>query len=106
MKKLEKNELFNPFLDMFKKGFGTLAYQDGWNLFDNIIVNANLAKGMSGSIQLRAAPGNDFFGQIFDRPFLKQKDGQYKNYPFRTYVGNTFKGGYSDHFPVYIYLSK
>jgi hypothetical protein len=24
----------------------------------------------------------------------------------RTYVGNNFQGGYSDHFPVYIYIGK
>ena len=35
-----------------------------------------------------------------------QKEGQYKLYPLRTYVGNNFQGGFSDHFPVYIYISK
>ncbi len=33
-----------------------------------------------------------------------QREGQYKGYPLRTYVGNNFQGGYSDHFPVYIYM--
>lgn len=104
--KLGTTGLFNPYLDMFKKGFGTLAYQDSWNLFDNIIVNANLANKLTGTIGLMRANGNDYYGQIFDRAFLKQKEGQYKNYPFRTYVGGSFMGGYSDHFPVFIYLSK
>ena len=33
-----------------------------------------------------------------------QKEGQYKGYPLRTFVGTNFQGGYSDHFPVYIYI--
>ena len=33
-----------------------------------------------------------------------QREGQFKGYPLRTYVGNNFQGGYSDHFPVYIYI--
>ncbi|HPV56255.1 MAG TPA: endonuclease/exonuclease/phosphatase family protein, partial [Tenuifilaceae bacterium] len=32
--------------------------------------------------------------------------GQFAGYPFRTYVGNNFTGGYSDHFPVYLFLIK
>jgi hypothetical protein len=35
-----------------------------------------------------------------------QKEGQYKGYPLRTFVGNNFQGGFSDHFPVYIYIGK
>ncbi|MDB9961500.1 endonuclease, partial [Oceanihabitans sp.] len=32
--------------------------------------------------------------------------GKYKGSPFRTYAGKKYKGGYSDHFPVYITLKK
>ncbi len=38
------------------------------------------------------------------KPFLLNPSGQFKNYPYRTYVGTNFQGGYSDHFPVFIYL--
>ena len=31
---VKQGELFNPMEAMLKKGMGTLAYQDGWNLFD------------------------------------------------------------------------
>lgn len=43
---------------------------------------------------------------IFKQHYMIQKEGQYKGYPLRTYVGNNFQGGFSDHFPVYIYISK
>ena len=43
-------------------------------------------------------------GNIFDSEFLKQYKGKFKGVPFRTYVGLKYKGGYSDHFPVFIHL--
>ena len=41
---------------------------------------------------------------IFNKPFLINKEGRYKGYPFRSFAGGKFLGGYSDHFPVYLYL--
>ena len=99
-------DLFNPFNQMFRKGFGTLAYQDAMNLFDNMIVNGNLVTGGSGKLKLYKPESNRFYGNIYDRPFLRQQSGQYKNYPLRTFVGNNFQGGYSDHFPVFLYIAK
>ena len=43
---------------------------------------------------------------VFKRNYMIQREGQFKGYPLRTYVGNNFQGGYSDHFPVYIYIGK
>jgi len=97
-------DLFNPFYEMFKKGFGTLAYQDTWNLFDNMIVNYNLLNSPQG--QLRLQKTGKFYGNIFNRSFLTQTSGQYKGYPLRTFVGNTFQEGYSDHFPVYLIIGR
>jgi len=41
---------------------------------------------------------------IKDNLLEPQSHGKYKGQPFRTFVGKKFKGGYSDHFPVYIQL--
>ena len=41
-KNLEENDLFNPMEKLFKKGIGSLAYRDKWNLFDQIYFTANL----------------------------------------------------------------
>lgn len=103
---VEPGDLFNPYYAMFKAGYGTLAYQDGWNLFDNMVVNENLLNGRTGKLKLHKPAKNKFYGNIFDRSFLHQQSGQYKNYPLRTFVGNTFQGGYSDHFPVYLFIDK
>lgn len=106
IKALEPGGYYNPFINVLKAGYGTLAYQDAWNLFDNIVVSENLATGSQGALKIQKAPKSRFYGNIFQRPYLLQQEGQYKGYPLRTFVGNNFQGGYSDHFPVYIYISK
>ncbi|MDE6448073.1 MAG: endonuclease/exonuclease/phosphatase family protein, partial [Muribaculaceae bacterium] len=37
---------------------------------------------------------------------LKQTEGAYKGYPFRTFSGGVWLGGFSDHFPTEIFLVK
>ncbi|MDR2885289.1 MAG: endonuclease/exonuclease/phosphatase family protein, partial [Rikenellaceae bacterium] len=106
MDKMAPGGYYNPFWEMFKKGYGTLAYNDAWNLFDNIIVGYNLVDPKAGGLKIVRSESSKYYGNIFDRQFLKQQSGQYENYPLRTFVGNAFQGGYSDHFPVYILMSK
>lgn len=106
MKDLQKGGYYNPYIEMLKAGIGTLAYRDQWNLFDNIIVSENLATGSEGQLKLQRAPKSKYYGNIFRAPYLFQKEGQFKGYPLRTFVGNNFQGGFSDHFPVFIYIGK
>ncbi len=106
IKELAKGDFFNPYHEMLRAGMGTLAYGDAWNIFDNIVVTENLAKGSTGDLKLRRDPASKFYGHIFRAHYLFQKEGQYRGYPLRTYVGNNFQGGFSDHLPVYIYFAK
>lgn len=91
-------ELYNPMDNMHKKGMGTLAYRDAWNLFDQMIISTELAKKDYSSYRFYKAG-------IYNKNYLQTPRGQYKGYPFRSFV-NGYTGGYSDHFPVYIYLIK
>ena len=95
---MKLKELYNPMEDMYKKGMGTLAYRDAWNLFDQIIMSTELTKKEYSSYRFYKAG-------IFNKNYLATPRGQYKGYPFRSFA-NGFTGGYSDHFPVYIYLIK
>jgi hypothetical protein len=95
--KLKEGELFNTMYPLYKKGIGSLYYQDGLNFFDQIIVTPSLLGKDYSSYKFYKA-------QVFNSPFLVQKDGQYKGYPLRTYVGTVFQGGFSDHFPVYVMI--
>jgi hypothetical protein len=40
---------------------------------------------------------------VYNKPFLIQKEGPWKGYPLRNSNGVP---GFSDHFPVYVYLIK
>lgn len=104
VKELESGDFFNPYYQMLRAGLGTLAYQDAWNLFDNICVTENLVNAEDG--KLRLIKGKKFYGNIFSRPYMLQQEGQYKGYPLRTFVTNNFQNGFSDHLPVYIYIGK
>ncbi|MEN8185804.1 MAG: endonuclease/exonuclease/phosphatase family protein [Bacteroidota bacterium] len=98
---LKPNELFNPMEEMYKKGLNTLGYRDNLNLFDQILVSASLITNEKDFKNF-----NLFQAQIFNPNYLITQSGRYKGYPFRSYSGTNYSGGYSDHFPVYIYLIK
>ena len=92
-------DLFNPMFDLFKNGVGTLAFQDVWSLFDQIIMTQALLKNENGKYFYRVGSANSSV-----KKEQIQAEGRYRGYPFRTYSGNDFTNGYSDHFPVFIYL--
>jgi hypothetical protein len=91
--------IYNPWVNMYNNGIGTLAYQDAWSLFDQIMISqAWLAKEQGGFL---------FFQQkIFNKEFLTENQGKYRGYPMRTWDGNAYRGGYSDHFPTYLIFLK
>ena len=93
------DSLFNATAPLFFEGRGTLCYRDFWNLFDQIIVTPNLMKPESGLHHIVKT-------EIYDKQYIRQQEGDYSGYPFRTFVGNWYHGGYSDHFPSYIVLKK
>lgn len=98
--KVKEGDLFNPFESYYKKGIGTLAWRDVWNLFDQIMLTPAFVTNKNfESFQFYKAV-------VFNKPFLMQKEGRFKGYPYRSYAGGQYLGGYSDHFPTYIFLLK
>ena len=91
---LVKFGVFNPMEDMSNNGIGSLAYRDSWDLFDQILLTEPLVtKNYSSWTYWKAG--------VYNKDFLIQKEGQYKGYPLRNSNGVP---GFSDHFPVYVYL--
>jgi hypothetical protein len=93
----EKNTLYNPLAAVHTPQKGSLVYKKHWDLFDQIILSASLVKHKGLHYDS---------SEIYDRPFLRQETGKFKNYPFRSYRGTFWNHGYSDHFPVVVYLKK
>jgi len=89
--------LYNPMAKMHKQGLNTLAYRDNLNIFDQIMVTQPFLENDYSSYRL-------FKAGIFNKDYLITQKGSMKGYPFRSYHYSTYQGGYSDHFPVYIYL--
>ena len=98
--KVDFKGIYNPFIAMFKKrGLGTTAYRDAWSLFDQIMMTQPfLNKDYSNWTYYKAG--------IFNQNYLVTKKGRFKGYPLRSFADGGFTNGFSDHFPVYMYLIK
>ncbi|WP_348824074.1 endonuclease/exonuclease/phosphatase family protein [Flavobacterium aestuarii] len=86
--------IYNPFEEMANKGLGTIAFRDAWDIFDQVMVSGSLLQKDYNTYQYWKAG-------IYNKPFLIQKSGKYKGYPLRHSLTEI---GFSDHFPVYVYL--
>ncbi|MFH4966733.1 endonuclease [Gaetbulibacter sp. M240] len=92
-------QLYNPMENLRSFKRGTVHFKRQWFLFDQILVSTPFFKPSRTQFEFSKA-------DIFDEDFLKLFKGPFKGSPFRTYVGAKYKGGYSDHFPVYTILKK
>ena len=91
--------IYNPMIDFYKKGLGSNAYRDSWSLFDQIMLTQPFVEKDYKSFQFYKAG-------IFNKNYLLNKKGRYKGYPLRSFADGGFTDGFSDHFPVYVYLIK
>jgi hypothetical protein len=92
----EPRDIYNPFEQMAKDGNASLFYRDAGDIFDQIMVSEQFVKPEYDSFRYWKAG-------IYNKPYLIQTTGQYKGYPLRNSLNEP---GFSDHFPVYIYLIK
>ena len=113
IKDVEEGGLWNPWWDVLASGTGTLQYDGGWNLFDQIILSKSLldAKHMKSGkpVDLKKidCTSMKYFGhQVFRRDYLFQREGRYKGNTKRTHAGGVWLDGYSDHLPTVVYVVK
>jgi predicted extracellular nuclease len=99
-KKLADGELYNTAFATHKKGYGTLAYQGAWNLFDQLIISQSLLKGVSTNYYY--FPGSF---TVFAPKWMQVPEGRFKGSPFRSFSFGAYVGGYSDHYPVYLVIA-
>jgi predicted extracellular nuclease len=95
-------DLFNLMYDGHNSGnIGTISYRDNWQMFDQIIVSFSMFANDGGY-------NTDFSeGKIYDSEellFTNPETGAVS--PNRTFGGNRYYGGVSDHLPVYMILKK
>ncbi|WP_299824459.1 hypothetical protein [uncultured Pontibacter sp.] len=92
-------ELFNTFFMHYVNGLGSYYSRGDFKMLDQILVSKSLIAG-KGLEYVRGS------ANIHDPEELKFLYGKYKNTPLPTFSGNTYFGGASDHFPIYIKVRK
>lgn len=95
----EQGELLNPYLNFENRGDGTHINNGEWHVFDNIILSA-------GFLQNKGLSFNSNNAFILKKDFVLFKNfqtGLVK--PNRTYGGDKYFNGYSDHLAVYVRLT-
>jgi len=75
---------------------GSYNYQGNWNFIDHIIVSNSLLK-KSNPIQI-------INYDVFLEDWLLYTNKKGEKYPSRTYGGNNWYGGFSDHLPIFCIL--
>ncbi len=99
VKDMKEGDFFNPMYELHKKGVGTNYYNDVKGVLDQTIITPALLKTDFSTYQMLKPV-------VHSKEFLKQHGGRYNGYPWRSFAGGVWQGGYSDHFPVYLILLK
>lgn len=99
---IETNQLYNlAFSVEAIDGIKSYKYKGRWQMFDQIIVSGSLINNR-GTWQCINRKQN-----VFSPSFLLEGDKvYYGTKPFRTYQGPRYIGGFSDHLPVFVTLSR
>lgn len=96
---VKAGDMFNPLFADYKKGYGSLAYRGSWNLFDQIIVSSSFVDKTSNTWQLHDAE------VVYNQDWINRFGG-YEGGPNRSFGGNYYQGGFSDHLPSIVYLKR
>jgi len=99
VEKMTSGDMYNVMYDHYKSGNGTLAWNDAWNLFDQIIVSESFVNKDTTSYIFHKS-------FVYKKDYIIQQEGNYAGYPLRTHAGGVYLNGYSDHFPVYMVIKK
>ena len=87
-------DFYNPMVFLLTRYAGSLTHRGDWYLFDQIILSPNWMKAYDNPIEYEKSA-------IYNPEYLKEQEGKYRGNPLRTYAGDKYLGGLSDHFPVY-----
>jgi predicted extracellular nuclease len=94
-------ELFNMMFDKDLINQGSYSYKGDWNMIDNLVVSKNLLEKKSGyKVDYTA-------GEVFNADFILYYNTKIdEKTPNKTYGGDNYYGGYSDHLPIYMKMYK
>jgi predicted extracellular nuclease len=91
----DDTNLKNLLYEAYTKGKGSYYYRGDYNMIDNFVVSNPLLVADKG---FRLYTSNGF---VFTPEFICYTNKNGDKSPNRTYGGDNYYGGYSDHFPIY-----
>ncbi len=85
--------MYCPFHSAARKGVGSYSFRDRWYLYDWMLLSPALARS------------SEISAGIYAKDYLTETTPTSKR-PKRTFFGDSYLGGFSDHFPVWVSLVK
>ncbi|MCF8224274.1 MAG: hypothetical protein K9J30_00195 [Bacteroidales bacterium] len=100
-KNIAENDLYNLFYDIHNLDLGgSYNYRGTWQMYDHIIISYSLLN--RDDLLSTTFDG----GKILKEKWMLYHDERNRVYvPNRTYGGNNYYGGISDHFPIFVIFS-
>lgn len=97
----EKGMMINLAIFEHRKGKGSLVHEGVWYMFDQLMISPNfLDQGQKGwYLHKKQDKAKSFYDEM-----LLYTDRNGNKIPNKTYGGDRYYGGYSDHLPVYFWL--
>ncbi|MCF8254831.1 MAG: endonuclease/exonuclease/phosphatase family protein [Bacteroidia bacterium] len=95
---LKSGQYYNPMFSLMEAGEGSYKYKGEWNFLDQFFLNQNLLSSKSKLVYESNST------HTFKEEWMLETEEKYKGSPKRTFGGSKYLNGYSDHFPVYLYL--
>ncbi|HRK27784.1 MAG TPA: endonuclease/exonuclease/phosphatase family protein [Chitinophagales bacterium] len=92
------DNLVNLMAPLAKNGLGSYNHQGNWNALDQFVVSNAFFTDKKG---IRLTPADV---RIYNPQWLLFTNNKGEQMPNKTYGGNKYYGGYSDHLPVVLYL--
>jgi endonuclease/exonuclease/phosphatase family metal-dependent hydrolase len=90
--------LTNLMWDMEKNDLGTYAYKGDWGCLDQFLVSPALQDGKGVDVVMESV-------EIVKKDWMLFVNDKGVASPNRTYGGNNYYGGFSDHLPIYMKIS-
>lgn len=94
IQRLVQHGLYNPMELLLTPDHGSLNHQQTWHLFDQILVSHNFLEMHENPFRFEKA-------KIHNPLQIQEYNSKFKGLPFRTYLGKKYRGGVSDHYPVF-----
>lgn len=97
---ISNDELFNLAARLDEDDQGSYNYRGDWGMVDQMMVSKSLLTKKIGKYSIKQKGL-----KIFNEDFVMYFDKRYnESKPNKTYGGDNYYGGYSDHLPIYIKL--